>query len=402
VARAPWSVVLLCTLAACSSGSPPDLLDLTDQVAIVGQELTIELMGVDPDGDNLRYTYASDLESAGRAMITSTPSGNGLFRWTPLASDVGMHVFDFTVSDGSHDNTVSITIDVRSSGGGVPVFREPLSTGRVVDLSAMACVTVDILIDDDDSASVTIAEEAPKIDGATLEQTDGKSATWNWCPTQAQIGQSDRYTLTLSADDGDGHKTIKNYVLVLNGNPQRLIINEIDYDNTGTDMFEYVEVYNPSDKEVALEGLWVVFVNGATSAEYNAAYLGEYETLPAHTYLLVGGAGVDVPEGTYKIDPGWTTDAIENGAPDGVAIIDDVTLTVLDALSYEGSITQASIIGFETTVSLVEGTPLDPSIHDSDTMAQTMCRFPDGTDTNNAATDWTLCNVRTKAAPNIQ
>jgi hypothetical protein len=338
----------------------------------------------------------------GRAMITSTPSGNGLFRWTPIASDVGPHVFDFTVSDGSHDTTVSITIDVRSSGGGVPVFREPLGTGRVVDLSAMSCIAVNIVVDDDDTAQVTIAEEDPKIEGATLEQSDGKTAVWNWCPTSAQIGASDRYTLSLSADDGDGHKTIKNYVLVLNGNPQRLIINEIDYDNTSTDMYEYVEVYNPSDKDVALEGLWVVFVNGSTSAEYNSAYLGEYETLPPHTYMLIGGAGVDVPEGTYKIDPGWTTDAIENGSPDGVAIIDDVTLTVLDALSYEGSITDASIIGFENTVSLVEGTALDPAVADSNDMILTLCRIPDGTDTNNAATDWTTCTVRTKAATNMQ
>ena len=395
-------MLLLCAVAACSSGAPPDLIGLSDQVAVVGVELMVELQGVDPDGDNLRYSYASDFESSGRAMITQTPSGNGIFRWTPIASDVGAHVFDFTVSDGDHDTTISISIDVRSSGGGVPVFRQPLSTGRVVDLAATPCVMVDILVEDDDTAAVTIAEADPRIDGAMFQQSDGKTATWNWCPTQAQVGASDRYTLTLSADDGDGHKTIKNYVIVLNGNAQSLILNEVDYDNTGTDSFEYVEVYNPSGKDVALQGLWVVFVNGATSAEYTAVYLGYYDTLPPHTYLLIGGAGVDVPTGTYKIDPGWTSDHIQNGSPDGIAIIDDVTRTVLDALSYEGSITAASIIGFPNTVSLVEGTALPATIEDSNTMAQTMCRIPDGTDTNNAATDWTLCSVRTKAAANVK
>lgn len=387
---------------ACSSGSPPDLLGLTDQVAVVGQEMTLELRGVDPDGQNLRYSFAADYEAGGRAMITQLPSGSGLFRWTPIASDVGMHVFDFTASDGDHETTVSITIDVRTSGGNVPVFRQPLGTGRVVDVTTTACIDVAILVEDADTAQVTIAEDEPKIDGAMFDQDSGTTASWRWCPTNAQVAASDRYTLTLSADDGQGHRTVKNYVLVLNGNPQTLVINEVDYDNTSTDMYEYVEVYNPGTKDVALEGLWVVFVNGATGLEYNAVYLGNLDVLPAKRYLLIGGAGVDVPAGTLKIDPGWTTEVIENGAPDGIAIIDDVTRTVLDALSYEGPITQAYILGFPAPVSLVEGTPLPASVADSDTVIRTLCRYPDGADTNNAATDWTTCATRTKASANVQ
>jgi hypothetical protein len=361
---------------------------LSDQIAVVGQQLTIELQGVDPDGDNLRYSWGADLELGGRAMITQTPSGNGVFRWTPIAADVGVHVFDFGVSDGDHDTTVSIQIDVRASGGGVPVFRQPLGTGRVVDLSANPCITVDIVVEDTDSPQLTIAEEPPAIVGAMFEQLDGQTARWSWCPTQAQLGASDRYTLSLSADDGATPRTIKNYVLVLDGNPQRLVINELDYDNVSTDMFEYVELYNPSDRDVALEGLWVVLVNGATSAEYDAVYLGVLEKLPPGQHLLIAGAGVDVPAGTLKIDPGWTTDQVQNGSPDGVAIIDDVTLNVLDAVSYEGSVTAASILGFSQPV--------------SDTTIQTLCRIPNGSDTNDAATDWTTCATRTKAAANVK
>jgi hypothetical protein len=116
---------------------------------------------------------------------------------------------------------------------------------------------------------------------------------------------------------------------------------------------------------------------------------------------VVAGAGVDVPVGVQKIDPGWTTDAIQNGSPDGVAIIDDVTLTVLDALSYEGSITAASIIGFQQPTSLVEGTALPDTTADSNDTIITLCRIPDGTDTNDAATDWTTC-TRTTGAVNAQ
>jgi hypothetical protein len=395
-------ILVLVAAAGCAGGSPPDLLGLTDQVAIVGQEFTLVLEGVDPDGDPLAYIWKSDVTLAGRAMMTKTPSGSGLFRWTPTASDLGEHAFDFTVSDGSHEATVTITIDVRSSADGVPVFRQPLATGRVVNLASDPCITVDILVEDQDTSQGTIGEEDPKIEGAILEQTAGTVAQWTWCPNPAQVTASKRYTLVLSADDGDHPKTLKHYVIVIDGSAQRLVINELDYDNTASDQFEYVEIYNPSDQATSLFGLWLVFVNGATGAEYDAVYLGVIDTLPAKQHLLVAGAGVDVPATTLKIDPGWTLDHIQNGAPDGVVIIDDVTLTVLDALSYEGSITAASIIGFSQPVSLVEGTALPATVADSNDMLLTLCRFPDGSDTNNAATDWTTCTKRTKATENLK
>ena len=398
VVGARLGLVMLVAVAACG-GEPPDLLDLSDQVAVVGQELTVELRGVDPDSTSLTYSFTPDVELTSRATISRTPAGNGLFRWTPVAADVGAHVFDFTVSDGSHDTTVPITIDVRASGEGVPVFRQPLGSGRVVDLVATPCIDVDILVEDLDTPQVVIAEEEPKIAGAMFEQLDGTTATWHWCPTPQQVTDSNRYTLLLSADDAANPKAFKQYVLVLGGSSQTLIVNEIDYDNTGLDEFEYIEIYNPSGVTTSLVGLWVVLVNGSSSAEYDAVYLGLQDSLAAGAYLVIAGAGVDVPAGVQKIDPGWTSDAIQNGSPDGVAIIDDITLTVLDALSYEGSITAASIIGFPQPTSLVEGTALPDTTADSNDAIVTLCRLPNGSDTNNAASDWAVCQ-RTTGAPN--
>jgi hypothetical protein len=103
-----------------------------------------------------------------------------------------------------------------------------------------------------------------------------------------------------------------------------------------------------------------------------------------------------------KLDPVWTQDQIQNGAPDGIAVIDSVTNTVIDALSYEGSITMATIANFPGPVSLVEGTALDPAIADSNTVTRSLCRFPNGSDTNDAATDWIACGTLTPGATNIQ
>ncbi len=387
-------------LAACGGGGAPDIIGLTDQVAIVGQELVVMIEGVDPDGDNLVYSVEADVPLEGLASMAQTPDGNGVFRWTPAISDAGIHVFDFNASDGDHTTTLSIQIDVRANAAGVPIFKQPLGTGKVVDLGADPCVTLDILIEDDDPM-VTIREEEPLIPGATLTTQSGLAATWKWCPTSAQISASSRYTLFLSADDGTNPKSAKEFVLVLGGNTgPTLVINEVDYDNISTDSAEFVELYNASGAVLPLNGLKVVLVNGATNTVYQTIDLSSSGQLAIGQYLVIAGQGVTVQNSAKRIDPLWSQDQLQNGSPDGLAIIDDVTKTVVDALSYEGAITAATITGFPAPISLVEGTALPASVTDSNTAQMSLCRFPSGADSNNAATDWTTCATPTVAKKN--
>jgi large repetitive protein len=88
----------------------------------------------------------------------------------------------------------------------------------------------------------------------------------------------------------------------------------------------------------------------------------------------------------------------QNGAPDGVALI-DASGALLDAFSYEGSITAAQIGG--QTYNLVEGTPLPAEVADSNTIDGSLSRLPNGTDTNNAATDWAFTTTKTPGAANV-
>ncbi|MBA3462404.1 MAG: pre-peptidase C-terminal domain-containing protein [Deltaproteobacteria bacterium] len=215
------SLTCLATTVACGSGAPPELSGLKDEVAQVGTVKEIMLNGTDPDGDQLSYRFKAPglMDINSHAGITVSPAGAGVFRWTPLANDVGEHAFDFTVSDGDHDTTVTINIDVRSAVGSAtaPIFRSPLGTGTTIDLTKKKCVDLDIDIEDQDTAEVTIAMEEPKIAGATLDQIDGSHAKFSWCPSREQEAEQ-RYTLSLSADDGDNPKSTKNYLIVLRGN----------------------------------------------------------------------------------------------------------------------------------------------------------------------------------------
>jgi hypothetical protein len=222
--RSFWIVTgftCLATAVACGpSGRPPELTGLSDQVAQVGTELTINLEGTDPDGDSLSYDFhAADLRDLdGHAEMTRSRSGAGVFRWTPLGADLGQHAFEFTASDGGNTTTVTITIDVRSAIGSAtaPVFRQPVGNGTTIDLSQQPCVDLDIAIGDQDSARVKISQDEPVIDGAELHAKDGLTATWHWCPTREQQAEA-RYTLVLSADDGDNPRTVKNFLVVLRG-----------------------------------------------------------------------------------------------------------------------------------------------------------------------------------------
>src|SRR4051812_2888771 len=92
-------------LVACSSGAPPDIQGLSDQTVAVGQELVLSIDGTDPDGDALTYSVHADITLTG-ATVTKMPSGQGVFRWTPIGSDVGQHPFDFIASDGANKTTV--------------------------------------------------------------------------------------------------------------------------------------------------------------------------------------------------------------------------------------------------------------------------------------------------------
>ncbi len=213
-------MVALATTVGCKRGDPPILLDVGDQVAVVGEQLVVQLVASDPDGDSLTFNFSAagvpDLPTT--TAITKTPSGQGIFTFTPLASQIGLQAFDFTVSDGRHNDTLTLAIDVRGAVGvgSMPVFRKPLGAGTVLDLDQSDCIEIDIEIADPDSTAVALDQQAPLIEDASLAAgADGLSGSWSWCPSRRQIEGDDRYTLNLVADDGDNPAVVKEFVIVL-------------------------------------------------------------------------------------------------------------------------------------------------------------------------------------------
>jgi hypothetical protein len=180
-----------------------------------------------------------------------------------------------------------------------------------------------------------------------------------------------------------------------------LVINEIDYDQPGTDYGEFVEIYNGTSEDRPLAGVALILVNGLSSFEYARVELADAgPSLPAGEYLVVGTSDVVtlLPPGTLSVAFPSSSNNIQNGAPDGIALFDTSAVVLLDALSYEGSITDAQLDGIPGTFNLVEGTPATAA--DSNSAHGSLVRFPNGSDTDDAATDWTFSSSISPGEPN--
>ncbi|WP_437734331.1 lamin tail domain-containing protein [Sorangium sp. So ce1335] len=218
---------------------------------------------------------------------------------------------------------------------------------------------------------------------ATFDYVDGGSAAG--ATVTATLGSS-ALTASIGADPATG----------------RLVINEVDYDQAMTDGAEFIEIYNGTGEPVDLAQHALVLVNGSGNVVYARFDLSPAGTLAAGQYLVVGSTAVEVAEGALKIDfEGAQTDRVQNGAPDGIALMNTATGTLIDALSYEGAITAVAIE--DATVSLVEGTALPASVADSNRADEpgSLCRLPNGTDTNQAASDWAFSATITPGAANV-
>ena len=99
-----------------------------------------------------------------------------------------------------------------------------------------------------------------------------------------------------------------------------IFINEIHYDNAGADVDEFIELAGPAAFDI--EGWALVLYNGVSGAPYRTAMLsGRFE---------------DQGDGFGAL--GFALPGIQNGAPDGMALVDEHAALV-QLLSYEGQFT---------------------------------------------------------------
>lgn len=99
-----------------------------------------------------------------------------------------------------------------------------------------------------------------------------------------------------------------------------VFVNELHYDNDGTDSGEAIELAGPAGTDLA--GWSVVLYNGSGGAAYSTRSLS--------------GTIVDQGDGFGTVSIAYPVNGIQNGSPDGLALV-DAAGEVLQFLSYEGT-----------------------------------------------------------------
>ncbi|MFT6709586.1 MAG: hypothetical protein ACJATF_004455, partial [Flavobacteriales bacterium] len=134
------------------------------------------------------------------------------------------------------------------------------------------------------------------------------------------------------------------------------LINEFHYDNASGDTGEFVEIFIPNDG-CSYE---VILYNGSNGTSYGSS--ADYSC----TSPVSNACGQAGSSGCFFV---YSPSAIQNGGPDGIALVQDCggTVTVLQFLSYEGTFTatNGSANGMTSTdvgVSEGGGTPIGASL----------------------------------------
>jgi len=127
-------------------------------------------------------------------------------------------------------------------------------------------------------------------------------------------------------------------------------INEFHYDNIGADENEFVEIFVNDPQPDSLSRYKIILYNGKNGKKYDE------ETLENMTKTIGDG-------GAYYV---WNPSSIQNGSPDGIALIGECGNT-LQFLSYEGSFTASDgdsqgLESIDVLVSEPNSTPLNGSL----------------------------------------
>lgn len=264
--------------------------------------------------------------------------------------------------------TVSLDKAAEAGGATVSVSLEPAS-----GLGALDAATVFI---DKDQTSGTVTFTA-------TDSVDGASGSF--------VATYDGVTLSTSVK--------------VPGLRKGLVINEVDYDQLGGDSQEFVELYNSSSDPIPLTGLVLVLVNGNNSTEYLRVDLSQAGSeLGAGEYLVFGSAALlntVTSSNVKKIASSLTSDIIQNGAPDGLAIYDTSADKLVDSLSYEGDMRNVTINGTATKFSLTEGATSTATLVDPGTGNNgSLSRLPNAQDSDSNADDFKFTTKATPGAAN--
>ncbi len=333
-------------------------------VDVIGQ------IGLDP-GTEWGSGLASTVDNTIRRMASicqGDPNGSDAFDPAVEWDGFALHTFDglgaHTANCGGSDQAPTVISTTPANGGtNVPVdasitvtFSEAVNpAGSWFDITCTGGTH---------TATVSGGSTAFTLD-PDLDFDNGETCTATVFAVQVSDQDSDDPPDTLEAD------FVWSFDTVDAAAANDLVINEIDYDQPGTDTAEFVEILNRDSVSVDLGAYSVEMVNGNAggAVQYRLFALPSVSLAPGDYFVLCSN---NTTVANCDLDVAPDTDLIQNGAPDAVALL--FNGGIVDTVSYEGN----------TSASYTEGSGI--GLVDTASGSQSISRCPDGVDTdvNNA------------------
>ncbi len=278
----------------------PDGLALVDASGSVVQFISYEGTFTATDG----AAAGMQSEDIGVSETTSTPTGFSL-QLTGLGAEYAQFYW-VSPSQASPGQ-----INAGQSFSGAPTNEAPVAS-FIASCDGLTC----------------------SFDASASSDSDGSIAQYSWqfgdgrtalsSTVQNSYAQDGTYTVTLTVEDDQGAQSSASQTVVVEA-PVVVVpwINEFHYDNKGTDRNEFVEVAGSAGTD--LTGWSLVAYNGGNGQLYKTVNLSGVISNQQNGF------------GTRS----FTFSDLQNGSPDGIALVDNTGTTVL-FISYEGTFTASN------------------------------------------------------------
>lgn len=272
--------------------------------------LTLQLKGSGTTAED--FTWSAPTAGSLGGVNADQSFGGG-----PVASPGTLAINDVSVAEGDSATTDMIFTVTRSGGS---------------DGAVSADWTIDL-----GSVELTDLADGQALTG-TISFADGATSAQVLVSVNGDVEfeGNESLTITLSGatggaaiSDASGTGTILNDDAAPPAPPANVFINEIHYDNGGTDSGEAIEIAGVAGTD--LSGYRLVLYNGSTIP--GAA--------PSYATVDLSGTIDDEGAGYGAVSFSFPSNGIQNGASDGVALIGPDG-SVIQLLSYEGVFTAAA------------------------------------------------------------
>lgn len=311
------------------------------------------------------FRWATGTGSAREADFTAS-SGIGRIAGGQTQTTVRVPVAGDTTDE--YDETVYVTVYDPVGA----TITDGSATGTIVDndaLPALRVADVDITEGGDSGVTrasfiVSLSAASGRTVSAAMTTADGtlvapgdyraRTATLSFAPgvTRAAFAvdlvndnvaervktMSARLTRATNASPADAEGVLR---LTDDDSPpprpaNHVVVNEVDYDQPGTDGREFVELHNPTAAAVSLDGMSLVFHNGFDGKVYKTVALKG--SIGPRGFAVVAGpdVAVDPKAVVFRFDA--ATSNIQNG-PDAITLL--AGRTVVDSVAYEATLNGA-------------------------------------------------------------